>query len=197
MSAMEEFLRRWNDPGSETLIGIQDFASSRLRMADPLDLHSAPEICFETPIGEFPVKVLQKSWGSEPGYSHDIVNAFLIVEFSRAAIHKWKYIVPVGGPEDQMHNFSAEFGYMSVFDQGSFDRLSAIDVATKGCLYDEFLAKQLDDQDLCWLVDLANKPPGKKLAVCYSGRGNGIYPAFMGFDSSSRPVRIVVDFEIG
>ncbi len=196
---MENFLRRCNEPGNERLICVQEFTSPNLRISDPLDFNDAPSICFKTPIGKFPIKLVQKDKGPEPGYPRKEVNAFLALEFSQEPALEWRHIVPRGQPADRKHEFSAEFGWMAIYDEESFDRLRAIEEETDDQLWDEFLSHQLHSDEQMTLsatVNLPNASTPKQFAVCYSGLGNGCYPAYMGLAKNGEPTCIIVDFEV-
>lgn len=189
---LSKFLELWPQPATRILAGTQIFASRRVFISDPLDM-AKTALTVDTPVGGFPVFVIQKTYkyhAMQPGY---LANAFLSVEYSSNATVSWEPVASEKPASVFATEFSAEHGWMSIMDADTRRKVTAIE-ATVDNLWDDWLAKHFPEDIRGHHFAYVPFNDGGGVVVCGPGKGNGTYPAFLGRDEHGQPTQLVIDF---
>lgn len=189
---LDKFLKVWSEPATRVAAGKQTFASPRLFISDPLDV-AKTALTTETPTGAFEVSVVQKQFKYHQAQPSYLANAFLVVTFSEATTVRWEQVESEAPASVFKTEFSAEYGWMAIMDADTRDKVLAM-AASVDNAWDDWLAAYFPEPIRAFHFAHVRLAGGGGLVVCGPGKGNGVYPAFLGRDEAGQATELVVDF---
>jgi hypothetical protein len=166
--------------------------SGRIIACDPMHIEEyGKPFTQEFPKGEFPVELSIAKF-------EDVEEiAFARINFSNEPVERWAFAlqegkeqIPLGSKE--LHGYSVDAGVGAFIDLAAFQALDLKTVENSdGALYTEMDKNYRHD----WRFAIYNFG-NYNLAAFTSGKGDGYYATYIGFDKQGRPCRLLTDFRL-
>lgn len=169
-------------------LGDLKIESGKIVVCDPIVMHNAIAFKKEFPIGNFPVELaiakMQK----------DRRVAFSRIVFSKNNVKNWEYALL---PEQEYISLKDSTSYGFGVDSGTglfIDENGKKIFSTKiDFEWENVFVKKMEENNN---IGFIHSFEGHNLAAFATGYGDGFYSTFIGFDSTGRICRLLIDFSI-